>query len=276
MEWCHWSKINPRIVRAYIDKSGDTIRWLEEKGIIFELLPMFPNQVPLVRHAVKGRSIEVIRILRKNCVDMGAKVLTRTSGKKILRDAKGNITGVVAETKDGEITIKTGCVIITTGGYANNRNMLKKYCSYYQDSMTNDGVPSNMGDGIVMATEIGADTAGLGHMTLQGPNTDPQSSADYLNIDKMGTDGNPLKITIHNIGREPKTIWVNKQGRRFVDECYILKFFAYGNVIAEQPDGICYSLFDNKLRKIMEEQGLVMKLPRVGGRSKLLPHCPGG
>src|SRR5512136_1768641 len=29
MEWAHWSKINPRLVRAFIDKSGDTIRWLE-------------------------------------------------------------------------------------------------------------------------------------------------------------------------------------------------------------------------------------------------------
>jgi fumarate reductase flavoprotein subunit len=33
MRWSHWSKVNPRLVRAFIDKSGDTIRWLEEKGI---------------------------------------------------------------------------------------------------------------------------------------------------------------------------------------------------------------------------------------------------
>src|SRR5512147_265980 len=25
MEWAHWTRINPRIVRAFIDKSGDTI-----------------------------------------------------------------------------------------------------------------------------------------------------------------------------------------------------------------------------------------------------------
>ena len=36
MDFCHYA-VNPRIVRAYIDKSGDTIRWLEEKGISFEL-----------------------------------------------------------------------------------------------------------------------------------------------------------------------------------------------------------------------------------------------
>ena len=31
MEWAHWTNINPRIVRAFIDKSGDTIGWLERK-----------------------------------------------------------------------------------------------------------------------------------------------------------------------------------------------------------------------------------------------------
>ena len=25
MEWAHWTKINPRVVRAFIDRSGDTI-----------------------------------------------------------------------------------------------------------------------------------------------------------------------------------------------------------------------------------------------------------
>ena len=36
MNWSHWS-IDPRIFRAFIGKSGDTIRWLEEKGIRFDL-----------------------------------------------------------------------------------------------------------------------------------------------------------------------------------------------------------------------------------------------
>ena len=44
MKFAHWS-INPRIVRAFIDKSGDTIRWLEEKGLTFDVPPYYPNQV---------------------------------------------------------------------------------------------------------------------------------------------------------------------------------------------------------------------------------------
>ncbi len=49
MDYSHL-EIDPRIVRAFLDKTGDTIRWLEEKGIEFDggtlfygdtLLPVF-------------------------------------------------------------------------------------------------------------------------------------------------------------------------------------------------------------------------------------------
>ena len=54
MRFAHWN-INPRIVRAYIDKSGDTIRWLEEKGVDFDVIPYYPNQCPMVYHVPKER-----------------------------------------------------------------------------------------------------------------------------------------------------------------------------------------------------------------------------
>ncbi len=35
VEYAHW-KINPRIVRAFIDKSADTIQWLEDKADLLQ------------------------------------------------------------------------------------------------------------------------------------------------------------------------------------------------------------------------------------------------
>lgn len=260
MEWAHWSRIDPRIVRAFIDKSGDTIRWLEEKGLSFNLLPMYPNQAPLVRHSIKGRGAQLIRVLRKNCEDLGVKVLTRTRAKKILRGESGNATGVLAETKEGEVMIGARSVIIATGGYGNNKEMLKKYCPYYQDNMTYDGPRSNTGDGILMATEIGAATASLGMMNLHGPGFMPRTAADFLDIDTTDADGRPLRMMLMPICREPDTLWVNKKGRRFINECYLLQFFAYGHAVAQQPDGIVYTIFDSGIRQSMEEQGLFMQL----------------
>ena len=257
MEWAHWSRINPRIVRAFIDKSGDTIRWLEEKGLEFAMAQFFPGQVPWVRHyIVKGQGAQLMKTLRKNCEDLGVKVLTHTRGKKILRGGKGSVTGVVAETKDGELTVTAKSVIVTTGGYGNNKEMLKKYCPYYQDTMTYDGPPSNTGDGIAMATEAGAATAGLGALNLHGPVLTRKESV-AMTVDATGHDGTPIRVRLVELAWEPYTIWVNKKGRRFIDEGYNLAFFAFGNAVALQPDGISYTLFDSKTMQMMEEQGLV-------------------
>jgi fumarate reductase flavoprotein subunit len=38
MQWSHWNRINPRIFRAFLNKSGDTIRWLEKKGLEFTVI----------------------------------------------------------------------------------------------------------------------------------------------------------------------------------------------------------------------------------------------
>jgi fumarate reductase flavoprotein subunit len=269
MEWAHWTKINPRIVRAFIDKSGDTIGWLEKKGLRFELIQYFPNQVPLVRHSVLGHGHALMKTLRDNCEEMGVKILTRTPGKKLLRDGKGRISGVVAESNKGELTVKARSVVITTGGYGNNKEMLKKYCPYYHDTITYDGPPSNTGDGIRMATEIGAATAGLGTLNLHGPFLRHKSDSEVMKMDAKWIDGGPIRITLWLIAWEPETLWVNKTGRRFIDEGYNLAFFAFGNAVALQPDGICFTLFDCRTLQRMEKEGLIR--PGAASHANWLP-----
>lgn len=269
MEWAHWTRINPRIVRAFIDKSGDTIGWLENKGLEFELIQYYPNQVPLVRHSVKGHGHALMKTLRDNCRDLGIKILTRTPGKKILRNDQGNITGIRAENKEGEIAIATGCIIIATGGYGNNREMLKKYCAQYHDTMTYDGPPSNTGDGIRMGTEIGATTAGLGAANIHGPFIKPKSDAHWMKMDAAGPDGSPIRISLWFLAWEPEMLWVNRSGRRFIDEAYNLAFFAFGNAVALQPDGITYTLFDTDALRKIEKEGLIR--PGAASRANWLP-----
>src|SRR5512136_1513073 len=65
MDWAHW-KIDPRIIRAFINRSGDTIRWLEEQGCVFDLMTFFPNQTPVVSHKPRVRAA-VTDALRRSC-----------------------------------------------------------------------------------------------------------------------------------------------------------------------------------------------------------------
>lgn len=215
-----------------------------------------------------GHGTELMKVLRKNCEDLGVRVLTRTRGKKILRDNEGRVTGVAADTKDGETIVRAKGVIVTTGGYGNNKEMLKKYCAYYKDTMTYDGLPSNTGDGIAMAVDAGVATDGLGALNLHGPYVGSKQRATFR-VDAKGPDGNPVLMTLLHVAWEPETLWVNKHGRRFIDEAFDLAFFAQGNAVAQQPEGVVFTLFDSANLERMEKEGLIR--PGAAARAIWLP-----
>jgi len=234
MDYAHWT-INPLIVRAFVDKSGETIQWLEGKGVEFDWIqPLYPNQVPPVQHCPKGRGAGLMKALARNCRESGVQLLTDATAKRILVNEKEGVTGVQAEIKEKKVIVHARSVIIATGGYGGNKELLKKYCPSYSDDLKCIGLP-NTGDGILMATEIGAATEGLGLLLWLGPAA--------------------LSPILRTIIMEPSLILVNKKGERFTDEnlsCH----FERGNPLSRQPDKICYALFDSKIKQNITSDGL--------------------
>lgn len=251
MDFSHW-KIDPRIFRAFVDKSGDTIRWLEEKGLIFDRVrPLYPDQFPLVWHSSGVRlGPPLVKTLVKSCESMGIRLLCRAAAKKILTSEAGNVTGVLATAEDKELRINAKSVIIATGGFGGNKELLKKHYPFYSENLYHAGVPFN-GDGLLMATEIGAATEGLVTLILIGPYC-PKSA--------------PLTV----VARQPNMVWVNKKGERFADESIVSRFTYGGNAIDRQPDHTFYALFDEKIKQgIME--GEISFLEEILGGSKTWP-----
>jgi NADPH-dependent glutamate synthase beta subunit-like oxidoreductase len=249
MEWAHW-RIDPRIVRAYVDKSGDTIRWLEEQGCVFELIPFFPNQTPLVTHILSKRAA-VTDALRKSCDRLGVTILARTEANRILKE-NGRVIGIVASNRNGEFTIIGDTVIIATGGYGGNKELIRKYCSNYNEKMFCIGLP-NMGDGLRMGIEAGAATEGLGMLQIEGP-CSPRSLR--LMID--GGDSAKVPIMLTQIATEPYSIWVNNSGVRFMDETIGHSPFVAANGLARQPGSVCYGLLDSDMIRRMGETGILL------------------
>jgi fumarate reductase flavoprotein subunit len=261
----HWTKINPRVLRAFINKSGDTVRWFQEKGVKFELKTHGVNNVLCLHWPLKGegpefgRGAELIRVLTKECQELGVQMLTRTMATKILRDAKGNTSGVVAVKNDQEFEIKTNCVIIATGGFSADIDLLKKYCPSfdpssvsgdeteshltgdpdYEDEPAGKSAPQRNVEGLRLAEEVRAaiadDIPFLSHGGL-----------DYRVKGSLAFDKNEPLV---HISREPYMVRVNKLGRRFTDE-------AGGGGDGLQPDKITFTLFDDKIRSHMEENGV--------------------
>jgi fumarate reductase flavoprotein subunit len=88
-------------------------------------------------------------------------------------------------------------------------------------------------------------------------------------MDAKGPDGSLIKISLWFLAWEPEMLWVNKKGRRFIDEGYNLAFFAFGNAVCLQPDGICYTLFDSDTLRTIEKEGLIR--PGAASRANWLP-----
>ncbi len=88
-------------------------------------------------------------------------VWSAAPGKKLLTDAKGAVIGCVIE-KDGKLlNVKAnGGVVLATGGFEHNKEMVSSYLQ--QPYVHQRGGVYNDGDGIKMATAVGAD---LWHMS---------------------------------------------------------------------------------------------------------------
>jgi fumarate reductase flavoprotein subunit len=228
VEYSHYS-INQRLFRAFINKSGDTVKWLEDKGL--HIARIGDEGVFRTAHHPEKGGAEVVKILQEQCEKLGVQIFTQTPAKQLVLDKNGKIAGVLAQSKGREYRINCKSIIISTGGYAGNKELLRKYYPGYNENMHNDGVP-NMGDGLLMAMEIGVDTEGLGKLLIH-PHIYPGVWA------------------LSMLARRPNTIWVNKNGERFADETVGLIAPEDGNAVARQPDKVIYVLFDDKWKSNM-------------------------
>lgn len=94
MNYSHW-KIDGRIIRTLIDKSGDTVDWLMDKGVEFcDVVHHIPNQTPEVFHITEAEENVghcVIRNLKRICEEKGVRILTNAKGKTLLQNADGSV-----------------------------------------------------------------------------------------------------------------------------------------------------------------------------------------
>jgi fumarate reductase flavoprotein subunit len=240
MEFSHW-KANARLVRAFVNESGATISWLIKNGVEFVDAAINLPNAPRTYHMIKGYGDALIKALALKAKEKGVDIRLATPVTKILREGE-KITGVIAEGEDGEIRVKCKAVIIGTGGYANNKEWIKKYNGF--DLGTNlqfIGNTGKMGDGIRMAWEVGADEEGIKLLEMFrtgpfGPDYAPKGALDFPT--------------------QQPDLWVDPMGRRFCDEGIAFYDSAIGNVNARYKEGYTFSIFDDSIIRRIHEKGI--------------------
>lgn len=248
MDYAQWT-IDPGIIRAYINKSGDTIGWLEKKGVEFDLPEKtriyFGYTAPRCWHQPIPLGGAVTKALAKNYEELGGRLICGARGREILTDDNGNVAGIIAEKKKGgKIRIKAKCVILATGGYGGDSEFLKKHCPYYNDEVLYTYPVKPLGDGLKMATKLGADTIGLSKLCME-PKGFPGAKERELWI----------------LAIQPDTIWLDKKGKRYIDESTYIYRGAGGFQVIVQLHNLYhnytnYTFFDDaRLKNLLAIQG---------------------
>jgi fumarate reductase flavoprotein subunit len=260
MDYAHW-QVDARLVRAYIDKAATTIDWLEKMGVEFlEPSAYFPGGWPtwhIVKPGGEGCAGNMFRIMTERVKEMGVQIRLQTPVKKILKKGE-KIVGVIAEDdRSGEpIQATAKAVIIATGGFGDNPEMIKKYTGYeWGRDLYSFRIPGLAGEGIRMAWEVGA-----------AP-TEMRMELIYIMPGELDPE---LAETF----RQPHLL-VNLLGERFMNEGIISNSSFTGNAISRQKNRSAFLIFDENIKNQMETVGfdsyhVVFPFTKVGNLDALI------
>ena len=198
---------DPELVKTLCEGTADAIDWLDENGITLHNVSSFGGaSVKRIHRPVnaEGKTVSVgsymIPLLQENCEKAGVKMMLDTTATEILTDANGAAVGVKATGASGEtVTVNAKAVVLATGGFGANLDMVVKYKPELKGFMTTNA-PGIQGQGIEMAEAIGAATVDMDQIQIH-PTVEANTAA--LITEGLRGDG---------------AILINEEGQRFIDE----------------------------------------------------------
>ena len=198
---------DPELVETLCANSADAIDWLDEHGITLHDVSSFGGaSVKRIHRPVnaEGKTVSVgsymIPLLQENCEKAGVQILLNTTANEILTDANGAAVGIKATGSTGEtVTVNAKAVVLTTGGFGANLDMVTEYKPELKGFMTTNAAGAQ-GQGIEMATAIGAGTVDMDQIQIH-PTVEANTAA--LITEGLRGDG---------------AVLINAEGKRFIDE----------------------------------------------------------
>ena len=217
------------------EKVPEAFGWLINKGVKLEALPTIFLTASATRYSPVGGGEHIVETLFDAVEKTDIEVLYEASAERLITDDRGAVVGLVVRIADGTVRqIHAGSVILATGGFQANGEMMSRYVgeNAYRIPPISKGGRNNRGDGLRMATEVGGGTAGQFDIFHAEPK-DPRS-----------------EVAEAVVMTYPYGIVVNNQGERFIDEGANTVDQTYERVaraIFKQPDSIAYAVFDQQV-----------------------------
>ena len=175
---------------------------------------------------------EFITKFQAKADELGIPVITNMKAEELIKNKDGRVVGVKATMDGSEYTFNAkGGVVLATGGFGANPEMVKKYNPKIDERFKTTDAPGSTGEALYMAERAGAELVNMGYIQTY-PICDPLSGAIELIAD----------------ARFDGAIMLNQEGKRFVEE--LQRRDVLSEAILNQTGRYCWVLWNDKIGSI--------------------------
>ena len=175
---------------------------------------------------------EFIAKFQAKADELGIPVITNMKAEELIKNKDGRVVGVKATMDGSEYTFNAkGGVVLATGGFGANPEMVKKYNPKIDERFKTTDAPGTTGEALYMAERAGAELVNMGYIQTY-PICDPLSGAIELIAD----------------ARFDGAIMLNQEGKRFVEE--LQRRDVLSEAILNQTGQYCWVLWNDNIGKI--------------------------
>ena len=241
------NKNNVALVTQLCEGSAAGIDWIAAHGLeLSDVTSMAGASVARCHRPADKTAVgaSLVPALEAAVAEAGIEIVYETPAKELIV-TDGAVTGVIVEGADGVQSAYTaGAVILTTGGFGANFDMITMYRPDLADFVTTNA-PGVQGDGMVMAQAAGANLIQMDQIQIHP--TVYQETGALIGEAVRGGGG----------------ILINANGERFTNEMGTRDVVSAAEL--KQPDGKVWVLYDqtlydaNKVCANYEKRGMSIK-----------------
>jgi tricarballylate dehydrogenase len=254
-------RCDPDLTEVLVKNSFPTVVWMRQNGMrftaawgrqAFNIGGRFKFWGGLTVEAVGGGP-GLVDSLSQIARKKGVEIWYRARAVSLISDDEG-VHGVVVKKDNKTVQVKSKAVVLAAGGFQANTEWRTRYLGPGWELAKVRGTRFNTGDAIEMALDIGAAAYG-----------------NWSGCHAVAWDRNAPEFGDLAVGDQfqkhsyPWGIYINAEGRRFVDEGADFRNYTYakyGRVILGQPQQFAWQIFDAKVKTQLRDEYRIKQVTR--------------
>ena len=200
-------RLDPTLTGITIEKSGETIDWMADRmGMNFYQVTVGYGPLTMM-HWIENAGVGMKTAMEATLEGSSVELMLETRATELLMNEDGSVKGVKAVRGADTVIVYADSVVIATGGYANNPELTERL-DPEKAGTYGIGFAGATGDGIIMASNVGAALTHTGDMMCV--------LKDYEIMSEH--NGTSATANVSSFISRDNTVLLGANGKRFVDE----------------------------------------------------------